>query len=93
MLLKKEYTLDDTTKMMLSGDFRERFKAEYWQDKIRTERLRSMVMKYKNDKLDFTPKCSVALLASQLHHMEEKLRILEERAIVEDINLEVTEDA
>lgn len=93
MILKKEYTLEDTAKMMLSADFRERFKAEYWQDKIRAERLRAMLLKYKHDKLNFQPKCSYAILSEQLCYMEQKLHILEERAVIEDINLEVTEDA
>lgn len=93
MNLKNTYTLDDTAKLMLSDDFKARFKAEYWQDKIRTERLRAMVFKYKHDKLNFVPKCSLEILEEQLYHMEHKLRILEERAVIEDVNLEVSDNA
>lgn len=35
--------LKDTIKMMGSSDYKERFRAEYWQVKIRFEKLESMI--------------------------------------------------
>lgn len=32
--------LKDTVQLMLSNDYEERFKAEYWQTKVRYERLK-----------------------------------------------------
>ena len=32
-------TLDDTIILMSSSDYKDRFKAEYWQTKIRYEKL------------------------------------------------------
>ena len=37
--------LNDTVKMMNSADYKERFKAEYWQIKIRYEKLHRMTVK------------------------------------------------
>ena len=47
--------LKDTVELMNSADFKERFKAEYYQLKIRTEGLITMLDKYKNGTLNFTP--------------------------------------
>lgn len=37
--------LKDTIKMMESNDYKERFRAEYWQVRIRLEKLESMIKK------------------------------------------------
>lgn len=79
--------LDETVKMMNSKDFKERFKAEYLQLKIRMEGLSSMLKKYKEGTLPFKPKCSYELLKSQLDIMEQYARVLEERAEIEEIEL------
>ena len=44
-------TLKDTVEMMNSDDYKERFKAEYYQLVIRYRSLRSMITKW--DVLDF----------------------------------------
>ena len=80
--------LNDTVDMMNSDDFRERFKAEYYQLAIRTEGLRVMLEKYIKDELDFEPKCSYDLLFKQFIFMNDYKNCLEERAIVEGINLD-----
>ena len=72
---------------MQSADFKERFKAEYYQTKIRYERLYAMVVKYEADKLDFEPKCSLDLLKRQMTTMDDYLYILEVRAAIEGIEL------
>lgn len=79
--------LDETVKMMNSQDFKERFKAEYLQLKIRMEGLSSMLKKYKEGTLNFKPKCSYEILYRQLVHMEGYLNVLKERAKKENIEL------
>lgn len=80
-------TLEKTSTMMTSSDFKERFKAEYYQLKLRADGLGNMLEKYKNGELNFTPKCSYDLLNSQLRAMRLYMEILEERAMVESIGL------
>lgn len=66
---------------------KKRFKAEYYQDRNRTEGLERMLEAYKAGTLSFTPKCSYELLYEQLIYMRAKLKVLEERAFVENISL------
>ena len=68
-------------------DYKVRFINEYKELKERYEKLKKMLYKYKNNMLDFTPTCSYELLRSQQKVMGEYLSILEERAIIEDIEL------
>ena len=77
----------ETVGLMQSADFKERFKAEYYQVKIRYERLYAMVVKYEADKLDFEPKCSLDLFKRQMTTMADYLYILEVRAAIEGIEL------
>lgn len=84
--------LNDTIEMMNSKDFKDRFRAEYFQTKIRYEKLHYMVIKYMAGTLEFTPNCSLELLREQLSYMGNYLRILEIRAEIEKINLKVEEE-
>ena len=79
--------LIDTVELMLSDDYKERFKGEYYQVKERYERLRKMVVRYQAGTLNFEPKCDLELLKSQLSAMRDYLYILEVRAEVEGIEL------
>jgi hypothetical protein len=79
--------LKDTVEMMQSDDYKERFKAEYHQTKIRYEKLHKMTVKYDAGTLDFTPTCDIKLLKEQKMHMGNYLRCLEIRAEVEGIIL------
>ena len=79
--------LKDTVAMMNSDEYKERFKAEYYQTKIRYEKLHKMCIKYEADKLDFTPSCSLELLTEQKRHMGMYLHCLEVRAEIEGIEL------
>ena len=79
--------LNETVEMMNSQDFKERFKAEYLQLKIRMEGLSSMLKKYKEGTLNFKPKCSYEVLYKQLVYMEDYLNVLKERAEIENIEL------
>lgn len=45
--------LKDTAKLMESGDYKDRFKAEYYQLKIRLNGLSEMLKKYKAGTLPF----------------------------------------
>lgn len=79
--------LKDTIEMMNSTDYKERFKAEYLQLKIRMDGLAGMLIKMENNMLNFTPKCSYDLLNGQLKAMNLYASYLEERAYIEGINL------
>ena len=77
--------LQDTIELMNSIDSKDRFKAEYYQLKIRLNKLAQMLLKY--NELDFTPNCSFDLLNGQLKIMEVYMDYLEERAEIEGIEL------
>lgn len=84
---KKNMELKDTIEMMKSDDFKERFKAEYYQTKIRYDKLHAMIVKYEAGTLDFEPKCKIDILKEQASHMGMYLYILEVRAEIEGIVL------
>ena len=73
-----ENKLVETVIGMKSDDFKERFKAEYTQLKIRHNGLSTMIAKFKNNELHFKPKCKLELLERQLHEMRKYLATLEE---------------
>ena len=79
--------LQNTSSMMESSDYKERFRAEYFQLKIRMDGLASMLIKMENNMLDFTPSCSYDLLNGQLKAMNLYASYLEERAEIEGIDL------
>lgn len=77
----------DTVELMTSSDYKDRFKAEYFQTKIRYDSLQSMLVKLDAGTLDFTPTCSKAILLQQRRYMNEYLHVLEVRAEIEKIDL------
>lgn len=79
--------LKDTVDLMNSEDYNDRLKAEYFQTKIRYDKLHKMLVKRAAGTLDFEPKCSVALLTEQKRYVGEYLRVLETRAEIEGIDL------
>ena len=79
--------LKDTIKMMNSKDYKERFKAEYYQLSLRLYRLTSMLIKWENNTLDFDPKCSKETLENQVIFMQGYIDILRLRAQIEEIDL------
>ena len=79
--------LKDTIEMMASEDFKERFKAEYYQLLIRLNSLTGMLINWENNKLDFEPKCSKETLENQLIFMQGYMNILSLRAKIEEIDL------
>lgn len=85
--------LQETARLMISNDYKERFIAEYWQTKIRYEKLK-----------DFCNKIEVAemmnrqpvkhdvplwLLREQQRTMGELLSIFEKRALIENVDLKL----
>ena len=79
--------LKDTVDLMNSDDFKDRFKAEYYQTKIRYDKLHAMIIKYEAGTLSFIPNCSLELLKHQASMMGQYLYDLEVRAEIEHIEL------
>ena len=79
--------LRDTVGLMESSDYKDRFKGEYWQTKIRYDKLHKMVVKYEANTLDFTPTTPLDILKKQLHYMGMYLYVLELRAQLEGVEL------
>lgn len=79
--------LFDTIEMMSNTNYKERFKAEYYQTKIRLEKLEEMIQKYKNNELDFEPNTPLYLLQKQSMIMSDYLDVLDKRAEIEEIAL------
>ena len=77
--------LAETVELMNSADYKDRFRAEYLQDKIRYEKLKTMVDKWDAGKLEFTPTCPREIYNFQLKAMKEKLDVLVIRAKIEGI--------
>lgn len=79
--------LKDTIELMNSEDYKERFKAEYYQTKIRYDKLHKLIIKIEADTCEFKPNCSLDLLKEQAKHMGLYLYCLEMRAELEHIIL------
>lgn len=91
--------LADTVEGMLHPDYKERFKAEYHQTKIRYEKLKAFCNKIeaadRTRIAPFAPKkveepehdCPVEVLREQQSAMGQYLHILEIRAVIEGIEL------
>lgn len=79
--------LKDTVDLMNSTDYKDRFKAEYYQTKIRYDALHKMLTKLDAGTLDFTPACSRLTLIQQQRHMNDYLHDLEVRAEIEGVEL------
>lgn len=79
--------LKDTIELMNSEDYKDRFKAEYFQTKIRCDKLHAMLIKNDAGTLDFKPTCPSLNLRQQERAMLEYLKTLEIRAAIEGIEL------
>lgn len=79
--------LNETIEMMNSPDYKERFRAEFYQLQIRQSKLINMLVKYKAGKLDFLPKCPYDLLYEQAQAMGKYIVLLRARAEIEGIEL------
>lgn len=87
--------LKDTIELMNSSDYKDRFKAEYYQLKIRYEKLHAMLTKYHAGLqsgdvakfLGFEPTCSISVLQTQEMYMKQYLDQLGIRAVIEGVEL------
>lgn len=79
--------LKDTSALMESPDYKDRFRAEYYQVAIRYEKLKAMLDKWDKGELNFTPTCSRVTYDFQMHAMEDYKAILAERADIEHVEL------
>ena len=80
-------TLAKTVDYMLSNDYKQRFIAEYWQVRLRYEKLKSMLDDWNNNRLNFEPTCAKPIYDMQLKTMYEYLTVLETRANLEQVEL------
>lgn len=78
-------TLRDTVNLMISDNYKDRFLAEYIQNKVRYIKLREMVNNW--NQLDFVPTCPKEVYDQQLSIMSQYIDILELRAKAEGIDL------
>lgn len=74
-----------TADLMNSADYKDRFKAEYYQLKIRVEKLENVIVKYEAGTLNFQPTCDIELLKKQYEIMSIYMHILMVRAEIENI--------
>nr|DAR49645.1 MAG TPA: hypothetical protein [Caudoviricetes sp.] len=79
--------LSDTIEMMLSPDYKKRFKAEYYQLVTRYRSLKSMLTKWDEGTLNFEPTCPRSTYNMQIKAMTDYIAVLEARAVMEDIVL------
>ncbi len=70
-------------------DYKERMKNEYAELKDKYNKLHRMLVKYDAGKLEFTPTCPIQLLRDQASVMGRYLYILETRAVIEGVDLEL----
>lgn len=79
--------LNDTVLLMVSTDYKDRFKAEYIQLKTRLKGLKTMLHDWDNEQLSFIPSCPQSTYDLQVEAMTKYLAVLEARAKIEDIKL------
>ena len=79
--------LIDTVPLMNSEDYKDRFKAEYYQVYIRFVKLKAMLEKWDKDELEFDPTCPYAIYEMQIKAMRDYISVLEARAVMENIDL------
>lgn len=79
--------LQTITSLMLSQDYRERMKAEYYHLMNRKENLEAIIKLWDAGKLTFTPDCPRSIYDLQIRVMNEYAAILEARAKIENIVL------
>ncbi len=82
--------LNETVSLMQSTDYKERFRAEYFQLKIRYDKLKAMVEKLDSGELEFEPDTPRSVYDLQLRAMRDYLAVLQARAAIEGI--EIKED-
>lgn len=85
---KREAILKDTCDMMISDDYKERFRAEYMQVVIRYGKLKNMLDNWDKGELKFTPTCPRSTYNMQIRAMADYIAVLEARAVMEGVDLQ-----
>ena len=85
--------LKDIIEMMLSEDYKERFKAEYWQLKFRLERLNRLIELYNAGQLTIELSSPIIIHNQQACIMQRYMDFLELRANMEEIDLTPPDDS
>lgn len=85
--------LKDTAELMNSDDYKERFKAEYWQLRHRLDKLNDMLKRYVKNELDYIPDTPFIWLKQQAFAMQAYLDALSVRCEYENIDLYETANA
>ena len=79
--------LKDTVSLMQSADYKERFKAEYYQLVIRYKKLKAMLEDWDRGELKFNPTGPRSTYNIQIAAMVDYIAILEARAVMEGVAL------
>lgn len=79
--------LKETIEMMNSEDYKQRFKAEYFQVTIRLRKLKEMLSDWDKGELKFVPTCPRSTYELQTRAMEDYKAVLQARAKMEDVNI------
>lgn len=79
--------LKDTLELMTSNDYKDRFRAEYWQTKIRYNKLFEIVTDYDIKKTSFNEPANIKLFRKQAKAMLNYLDALLTIAEIEKIKL------
>ncbi len=79
--------LRDTVDMMNSEDYKERFRAEYYQTVIRYGKLKNMLDRWDDGNLNFVPTCPRSTYNMQIRAMADYIAVLEARAVMEGVDL------
>lgn len=77
--------LSDTVEFMISKDWKERLKAEYWQTRIRAEGLSEFLSSKEYIEQSDTDETGLLLLATQLDIMNSYLTVLYSRIVSLDL--------
>lgn len=81
--------LTNTIELMASSDYKDRFRAEYYQLVTRLRKLVETITMYETGELDFEPTCPIDVLRDQVASMRNYQAVLQHRAMLENISLEV----
>lgn len=83
----RKMTLADTVELMGSDDYKDRFKAEFYQTRIRMLKLFDMLDNWDAGTLGFVPTCARYLYLMQVKGMGIQVRAMRRRAKIEGIEL------
>ena len=79
--------LQTITSLMLSSDYKDRMKAEYYHLLNRKENLEAVLKLWDSGKLTFPPDCPRSIYDLQMRAMNDYQAVLEARAKIEGIAL------